>query len=66
MMEIGKRVRLKAYGGEIIERRVVAVEGDTVAVCTEKEYAQAAKEGREPLSVGFRREYVIAQEPTGE
>lgn len=59
-MQIGDTVRLKAYGGEIIERRVVAVEGDTVAVCTDQEYAQAAKEGREPLSVGFKREYVVS------
>jgi len=59
-MQIGQIVKLRAYGGEIIERRVVAIEADVVAVCTDKEYVEAKQEGREPLAVGFKREDVMA------
>ena len=54
--ECGQVVRAKAYGGEILERRVVVDLGRTVVVCCESEYQKATAEGREPEGVGFPRE----------
>lgn len=58
-MELGSRVRLKAWGGTL-DRRVVAVEGDHLYVCTDEEFALAKAEGREPIAVGFRLEARLA------
>jgi hypothetical protein len=58
-MNEGSTVKLRAYGGEIIERRIVAVRGNTVAVCKDEEYQAAQREGREPLSVGFPLSAVV-------
>lgn len=44
-------------------RRVVAVEGDTVFVCTEEEYTSASRESREPKCIGFNRKYVVSRAP---
>lgn len=49
----GKTVKIVAHGGEIIERRVVAVADNTVVVCTDDEFRDAATEGRDPITVGF-------------
>lgn len=59
MIEIGKNVKLKAYGGQEIVRRVVDQKNETVYVCTENEYKKAQQEGREPVSVGFNVRYVL-------
>ena len=58
-MQIGERVRVQAYGGEILTRVVVGEVGDTVYISRESEYEAAKKDGREPNSVGFLKKYVI-------
>ena len=63
MIGPGYYVRLRAYGGEEIIRRVVAVKPGVVLVCKDEEYAQAQREGREPAVVGFRLEHVIEEQP---
>lgn len=50
----GKSVRLRAYGGEIIERVAVDLRGAMVYVCKVEEYEQAIRESRTPVSIGFR------------
>ena len=66
-MEPGDLIRLRAYGGEEIERRLVELKGDVVVVCRDAEYRKARKERREPIAVGFRVDDVIdvIQEPVG-
>ena len=55
MLQPGDVVRLRAYGGQEIERRVVEATKDVIMVCREDEYQRARKQGRQPLSVGFRK-----------
>ena len=59
-MEVGQPIRLRTYGGEVIQRRVVKVlEDDAIAVCTDEEFRTAEREGREPVSVGFKKQDVV-------
>ena len=59
-IRVGSIVRLLAYGGECITRRVVLIyKGDHVGVCKEAEYQAALAEGRTALAVGFRIEDVV-------
>ena len=52
-MQPGDTVYLRAYGGEVIARRVVMVGETYVAVCRDEEYESATREGRAPVMVGF-------------
>jgi len=56
----GTAVRVRAYGGEILERKVVKDLGRSVVVCTEDEFRRAQREQREPDGVGFPRSDVSA------
>ena len=49
----GDVIKLRAYGGEILIRRVVAIEDGIVFVSKEEEFEAANKESREPVAVGF-------------
>lgn len=40
-------------------KRVVGIDERNVYVCTEDEYATALVERREPICVGFRRQFVV-------
>ena len=51
MVEIGKAVKLRAYGGQEIVRLVVDKRNETVYVCTEEEYKKAKLENRDPVSL---------------
>jgi hypothetical protein len=53
--ERGQIVTAKAYGGEVLTRRVVTDRGRTVVICAEVEYQAAIREKREPEGVGFPR-----------
>ena len=57
-MERGQLVQVTEYGGRKTVRRVVTESGQSVVVCSEKEYLEAQKEAREPDGIGFRREAV--------
>ncbi len=54
-MKKGDFVKVRAYGGKILTRRVVAVDEErcVVFVATDEEYRQAEEEGREPRCIGF-------------
>jgi hypothetical protein len=58
MISQGTLIKLKAYGGEVITRRVVRDMGDVVAVCTEDEYQNAIRQKRDPVTVGFNKKYI--------
>jgi hypothetical protein len=55
----GQVVTALLYGGSEALRRVVADKGDVVVICSDEEYNQAEREGREPSGVGFPREDVM-------
>jgi hypothetical protein len=57
----GQRIRLIAYGGEEIIRRVVGETDSTVIVCTDAEYDSAEREGRDPKAVGFPKSTIVGQ-----
>ena len=54
-MRLGEVVLVKVYGGETLERRVVADLGRVVEICNPQEYKKAVSEGRRPHGVGFPR-----------
>lgn len=58
VMRPGDSVQLRGLRGNMT-RRVVSVYDDAVAVCREDEYARAKREGRDPISIAFRNEFVI-------
>jgi hypothetical protein len=58
LMKTGDLVRVETFSGEKVLREVVAVEGDTVYICTKEEKLSAQKENREPVCAGFNRRYV--------
>ena len=55
----GDRVRLLAFRGEQLERRVWADLGRGVAICSEERYQEALRTGAEPNCVGWPREDVL-------
>jgi hypothetical protein len=62
-LESGDRVKVTAWGGTVLTRRVVSIRGDTVAVCSEEEYQAAKKENRKASAIGFKIEKVVLVEP---
>lgn len=61
-MIAGETLALVAHGGEIIHRAFVAEENGVFFVCKPAEFEAARTEGREPVCIGFRREYVLNAE----
>jgi hypothetical protein len=59
----GTSVNLIADGGVIIERIVVSVDGDVYFVCKREEFQQARLDAREPICIGFKKEYLIGSCP---
>lgn len=59
MVKVGSLVRVRAFGGEVLERRVVADGGAVVFISTDRELEAARREGREPLAVGFKRDLIV-------
>ena len=62
-MIAGQRVKVQAYGGEVLTRVVVTQVGDIVYVCREIEYGAALEVGTEPKSVGFNKCFVTDFSP---
>jgi len=58
-MKPGQMIRLRAYGGQIIERRLVRLDKNTLVVCRPEEYDAAQSERREPIVVGFHIEDAV-------
>jgi len=57
-LERGQTVTLLSHGG-LISRTIVADLGEVLLVCLESEFRRAQAEGREPVSVGFRRSDMV-------
>jgi hypothetical protein len=57
-MNVGQRVRVQVYGGEIVERVIHQIIENIIFVTTENEYEQSQAEGRPVMSVGYRIEDV--------
>jgi hypothetical protein len=55
-----KRVTVKVYGGKIAEKILVEDRGEVLLVTTEDEWIASEAENRVPVSVGFRREYLVS------
>lgn len=60
-MNGGDWVQVRAYGGQVLKRRVVSTTDSLVYVVSDAEYRAAEVEGREPNAVGFYREAIIGQ-----
>lgn len=58
-MIAGTDVTLLSDRDVIIKRKLVSVENGVYFVCKPEEFELATREGREPICIGFRREYVI-------
>jgi len=58
-MTEGTVVTLVDVDDDLIERVVVAVEKGVIFVCKEHEYRAAIAENRQPVSIGFRTEYLV-------
>jgi hypothetical protein len=60
----GDLVKVKAYGGQMIVRRVVEVRERSVILTTKEEYETAAREKREPICIGFPLSDVVEENQT--
>jgi hypothetical protein len=54
-----KRVTVVQFGGAIAEKIVVEDRGDVLLVTTEEEWLASQAENRAPITVGFKKEYII-------
>jgi hypothetical protein len=52
-MKISDLVSVQSFIDGVLQRRVVEISGDTVYICTEKEWQEASTDRREPDCVGF-------------
>lgn len=59
-MSEGDLVAVSLYGGSTAIRRVIEVREDSVVLCSEEEFQKASVEGREPMTLAFPKEDVVA------
>ena len=65
-MKKGDAVKVRAFGGEFLTRRVVEDLGKTIIICSEAEFSRAQSEGRDPNGIGFPVEDVQKISPKRE
>lgn len=53
MMKNGQAVTVETYDHKLIQCRLIEVRGRTAVVCSEREWAQAKREQREPNCIGW-------------
>jgi hypothetical protein len=58
-MQRGQRVEVQEAFDSKAFKRVVDADERNVYVCTDREFKTAAVENREPVSIGFPRQYVL-------
>lgn len=58
-MNAGELLTLVSDGDVVIQRRLVSVENGVYFVCKDEEFAAANVDGREPVCIGFKAEYVL-------
>ena len=64
-MKSGQLLTIMSDRDQVIKRALVSVENDVFFVCKPEEFEAANREGREPICIGFKREYVIDPEMVG-
>jgi hypothetical protein len=64
-MFTGQLLSLISDRNVVIERVLVSVENGVYFVCKSEEFDAAKNEGREPICIGFRREYVLEPKVVG-
>ena len=57
----GDMVKVRAFGGRIMERRVVKAYGGMVYVCRDEEYQAAQREERKPVCIGFSLADIVGE-----
>jgi hypothetical protein len=58
-MTTGQLLTIVSDGDNIIQRKLVSVENDMFFVCKPEEFEAASRERREPICIGFKREYIL-------
>lgn len=53
-----QQVTVSCYGGQKVQMILVEDLGDVLVVCSPEEIEDARRQGREPLTLGFKRESV--------
>jgi hypothetical protein len=59
-MTVGANVSVEAYGGEILNRVLVAVENSVLYVCKRDEFEAAMRDHRDPVCIGFHVEDLVS------
>ena len=60
-MRQGQAVRVKAFGGVVLQRIVIMSLTETIVVCHPDEWKAAAREGRRPEGIGFPVSSVVRE-----
>jgi hypothetical protein len=58
-MTVGETLTLLSGREVIIKRTLVSVENGVYFVCKLEEFEAAKRDGRNPVCIGFRKEYVL-------
>jgi hypothetical protein len=58
-MTTGQLLTIIADGDDVIQRQLVSVENDVFFVCKPEEFEAAIREQREPICIGFKKEYIL-------
>ncbi len=58
-MTAGDTLTLVSYRDVVIKRTLVSVENGVYFVCKPDEFEAAKRDGRSPVCIGFRKEYVL-------
>ncbi len=62
-LKSGDLVDVRAFGGRVVKRRLVRVDGQTAVLTTPEEAESASREQREPFCIGFPLSDVVKAEP---
>jgi hypothetical protein len=60
-LQLGDLVRVRAFGGKELVRRLFDIRGSVALICCDEEYQKAIKEKRDPICIGFPLSDVIDQ-----
>ena len=58
-MTVGQLLTIVSDRDVVIQRTLVSVENGVFFVCKPEEFEAAIREGREPVCIGFRPEYIL-------
>jgi len=58
-MTAGMELTIVSDQDVIIKRKLVSVENGVFFVCKAEEFDAASREGRDPICIGFKSEYIL-------